>query len=219
MHCASRRLFPSILRTWAYSWPSSLKMSSRFSSESFLPGSFFLVFIVGVEGRGLFREFCEGRRRMRICAASSREKDAGEGRRNATRGRRERDSAKTTEERARFPLSLSNDDVPSSSAAAAALSRCSQSRPFPPASWGRLETFSLSEASLRSRIIPFAPLNAQRSPREARACPGSRANKRREELIDGGHATENRATMRLHSISPRLRFFPPLPLFFGMVAA
>ena len=37
MHCASRRPFPSMRRTCAYSWPSSLKMSSRFSSPSFLP--------------------------------------------------------------------------------------------------------------------------------------------------------------------------------------
>jgi hypothetical protein len=37
-HWASRRPFPSILTTWAYSWPSSLKTSSRFSlSFSFLP--------------------------------------------------------------------------------------------------------------------------------------------------------------------------------------
>ena len=42
-HCASRRPLPSIFTTWAYSWPSSLKTSSRFSlSFSFLPRRLFL---------------------------------------------------------------------------------------------------------------------------------------------------------------------------------
>jgi hypothetical protein len=41
--CGGRRDVPSILRTWAYSWPSSLKVSSRFSlSFSFLPLRLFL---------------------------------------------------------------------------------------------------------------------------------------------------------------------------------
>ena len=43
MHEASRRPLPSILTTCAYSWPSSLKTSSRFSlSASFLPLRLFL---------------------------------------------------------------------------------------------------------------------------------------------------------------------------------
>jgi hypothetical protein len=42
-HRASRRPLPSILSTWAYSWPSSLKVSSRFSlSFSFFPRRRFL---------------------------------------------------------------------------------------------------------------------------------------------------------------------------------
>jgi hypothetical protein len=62
-HCASRRPLPSILTTCAYSWPSSLKTSSRFSlSFSFFPRRLFLppccevlVACLGGEGEKMLR--------------------------------------------------------------------------------------------------------------------------------------------------------------------
>mmetsp|Transcript_12576 Transcript_12576/g.30539 ORF Transcript_12576/g.30539 Transcript_12576/m.30539 type:complete len:201 (-) Transcript_12576:30-632(-) len=67
MHCASSRPLPNMRSTCAYSWPSSLKMSSRFSSPSFFPRRRFLPPLPLFFGMVDDEAFCYGFASSNLC--------------------------------------------------------------------------------------------------------------------------------------------------------